>query len=259
MTNRYLVNGSARASAVDALFGRIAHRYDLINDLQSFGLHRFWKRKLIKIATPKPGDLALDVCCGTGDLVFSFRRAGAVAYGLDFNAAMLAVAAQRADKQEATAPACPASSALLSAGAGSVDRVTFLRGDALAIPFPRSCFSVVTISYGLRNLSDWEAGFEEMLRVCQPGGRLLVLDFGKPQNRFWRQLYFFYLRAALPWFGRLFCRDADAYAYIFKSLQPYPAQWGVARKMEACGCTGISVYNLLGGMMSINFGRKRSS
>jgi demethylmenaquinone methyltransferase/2-methoxy-6-polyprenyl-1,4-benzoquinol methylase len=102
-------------------------------------------------------------------------------------------------------------------------------------------------------LAGWERGLEEMWRVARPGGRLLVLDFGKPDNPVWRRLYFGYLKFLVPWFGKIFFRDAATHAYIFVSLQNYPAQRGVLAKMQSLGCAEARVLNLLGGAMSINF------
>ena len=132
----------------------------------------------------------------------------------------------------------------------------FLRGDAQNIPFPDASFDAVTVSYGLRNLSRWELGVREMLRVARCGGRLLVLDFGKPDNAAWRTLYFGYLRACVPLFGKAFCGDAQTHAYILESLQHYPAQHGVAAAMRELGCSDVRIVPLLGGMMTINYGVK---
>jgi demethylmenaquinone methyltransferase/2-methoxy-6-polyprenyl-1,4-benzoquinol methylase len=239
-TNKFLDPGEQRAARVENLFATIAPRYDLINDLQSLGLHRLWKRALVKMAAIKPGQPALDLCCGTGDVAFALRDGGAEVVALDFSPAMLAVAEKRARHQRAAAGA----------------PVRFLRGDALNIPFPDASFDVVTVAYGLRNLAGWERGLEEMWRVGRPGSRLLVLDFGKPDNPLWRRIYFTYLKSFVPLFGGLFCKDPATHAYIFASLQDYPAQRGVAEKMRALHCRDIRVRNLAGGAMSINLGVK---
>jgi demethylmenaquinone methyltransferase/2-methoxy-6-polyprenyl-1,4-benzoquinol methylase len=238
-TNKFLQPGEQRAAKVEDLFAIIARRYDFINDLQSLGLHRRWKRAMIKMAGVKPGDQALDLCCGTGDVAFALQRSGAEVVALDFSAAMLEVARERA---KVSGPAARP--------------VRFLRGDALRIPFPDETFDVVTVAYGLRNLSSWERGLEEMWRVARPGARLLVLDFGKPDNAWWRGVYFAYLKSFVPWFGKLFCHDSATHAYIFASLQSYPAQRGVAAKMKALPCRRVQVRNLAGGAMSINLGGK---
>ena len=236
MGNTYYAAGQARAARVNDLFAAIAPRYDLINDLQSLGLHRFWKRRLVKLSGVQAGRRALDLCCGTGDIAFALARAGATVTGLDFSEAMLAVARASQKKHGAVLP-CP---------------VQFLKGDAMRLPFPDASFDVTTVGYGLRNLADWKTGLAEMRRVTRPGGRMLILDFGKPDNRAWRALYFAYLRLAVPLFGRVFCRDAAAYAYILESLQHYPAQRGVEAEMHALGCAGVRVVDFLGGMMSLN-------
>jgi len=235
MTNRFHVKGSGRAVRVENLFGAIASRYDLLNDIQSVGLHRLWKRQLVSLAGLKQGDPALDVCCGTGDIAIRLARQGAEVSGLDFSDPMLAVARQRC---------------------GEAASVRFLQGNAMQLPFDQGQFAVVTVGYGLRNLEDWRVGLSEMARVARPGGRILVLDFGKPRNRLLRQLYFLYLRLMVPLFGFVFCGNAGAYAYILESLRHYPAQEGVAAGMRDLGLQEVGIHNLLGGMMSINTGVK---
>jgi demethylmenaquinone methyltransferase / 2-methoxy-6-polyprenyl-1,4-benzoquinol methylase len=248
MTNRYYAPGSERAVKVGDLFAAVARRYDLINDLQSFGLHRWWKRRAAHLAQPKTGDQALDLCCGTGDIAFELARRGATVTGLDFSEAMLEVANSRLEVLASEL-----------GGGGVPGSVHFLQGDAQAVPFPDASFDIITVGYGLRNLSDWRRGLIEMHRVARPGGRLVVLDFGKPENPLWRSCYFAYLRWFVPLFGRLFCGDAQTYGYILESLRHYPAQRGVADQMRAMQCEDVRVFNLLGGAMSINFGRKRSA
>ena len=240
MSNKFYQPGEQRAAKVGDLFAAVAPRYDLINDLQSLGLHRHWKRVLIKMAQIKAGERALDLCCGTGDIAFAMRAAGAEVVGMDFSSAMLAVAQQRAGSLQKS---------------GASPGLQFICADALKIPFANGSFDVVTIAYGLRNLASWEAGLEEMARVARPGGRLLVLDFGKPDNKVWRSVYFACLRFLVPLFGKLFCQDAATHAYIFESLRHYPAQQRVTAKMKALGLHDVQVRQLLGGAMSIHFGR----
>jgi demethylmenaquinone methyltransferase/2-methoxy-6-polyprenyl-1,4-benzoquinol methylase len=236
---KYYVTDSSRADKVADLFGTIAPRYDLINDLQSFGLHRWWKRRPIRIAQVQPGEQAIDVCCGTGDLAFGLAARGANVTGVDFSEPMLRVARSR--------------SAAHKALQGSVQ---FVHGDALELLVPDAAFDMATVGYGLRNLSDWEAGLRELRRVLKPRGRLLILDFGKPDWAPWRWLYFQYLRWVVPRFGQWFCGDSETHGYILDSLGSYPAQRGVDQDLRALGLVDTRVVNLLGGIMGINYARK---
>lgn len=241
MANAFYAPGDRRAARVRDLFGGIARRYDLVNDVQSFGLHRWWKRQVVRRAQVRPGQRALDLCCGTGDLAWRLARAGGAVAGLDFSGPMLAVARAR----QAPGP--------LGRRAGGP---AWLRGDALRLPFADASFDVVTIGYGLRNLADFTAGLTEMWRVLRPGGRLLVLDFGKPEWPVWRAVYFAYLRWVVPGFGWLCGGSAEAYAYILTSLEPYPAQCGVAEGMRQLGAARLEIVRWLGGAMSLNYGEK---
>jgi demethylmenaquinone methyltransferase / 2-methoxy-6-polyprenyl-1,4-benzoquinol methylase len=254
MASEYYEPGEGRARKVNDLFGAIAPRYDLINDLQSLWLHRLWKRRLVNLAEVGPGQRALDLCCGTGDVAFGLAWRGAEVVGLDFNEAMLAVARKRLEAERLRGVEREGSGGRKRCSAGGWVGLKFMAGDALAVPFPAAHFDAVTVAYGLRNLSDWEAGLREMSRVARPGGRLLVLDFGKPEHPVWRWLYFAYLRRVVPVFGRLFCGDGALYAYILDSLQHYPAQQGVAAAMTRLGCIEVRILRLLGGMMTINCG-----
>ncbi len=158
--------------------------------------------------------------------------------GLDFSAAMLDVARKRSANQPT---------------------VRWIRGDAMRLPFDDNEFEALTIGYGLRNLASFEAAILEMLRVLKPRGRLLILDFGKPDNLIWRRIYFAYLASLVPLFGRIFCGDAATHGYIFESLKQYPAQQGVAALMAEMNCERVRTVNLLGGIMSISYAEKGSS
>ena len=241
VSNTFYVPGEQRAAKVNDLFARIARRYDFLNDLQSFGLHRSWKRRVVKLASVQPGNRALDLCCGTGDISFALAQRGAETTGLDFSAEMLEVAGIR-NRHAAT---------------GSANQHPhFIQGDAQQIPFPENSFDIVTVGYGLRNLTSWQRGVDEMYRVAKPGARLIVLDFGKPANPLWRTLYFTHLKMSVPLIGLLFCGNASAYAYILESLKHYPAQLAVADKMRKLKLANVRVINLLGGAMAINYGEK---
>jgi len=237
VSNVFYTPGEQRAAKVSDLFATIARRYDLLNDLQSFGLHRLWKRRVVALAGVKSGDRALDLCCGTGDIAFALARQGAEVSGLDFSEKMLEVARGR----------------LQHAKAGNLK---FIQGDAGQIPFPDNSFDAVTMGYGLRNLPSWETGLREMARVAKPGGRIVVLDFGKPANALWRKLYFTHLKCSVPLIGLVFCGRADAYAYILESLKHYPAQFAVAEKMRELRLSDVQIVNFVGGAMAINFGKK---
>jgi demethylmenaquinone methyltransferase/2-methoxy-6-polyprenyl-1,4-benzoquinol methylase len=216
-----------RAEKVHELFATIARRYDLLNDIMSAGMHRRWKRRLVELAG-NPRDV-LDLCCGTGDIAMMFQSR---VVGADFTAEMLRVAATRAK------------------------RVLWVRADALRLPFPDNSFDVVSVGYGLRNLANIEAGLREVLRVLRPNGRILSLDFGKPESRWLRGVYFGYLRMVLPPLGWMFCGDADTHGYILASLQRYPAQQGIKELMQSCGYCQCGVEEFVGGTMAINFGSK---
>jgi demethylmenaquinone methyltransferase/2-methoxy-6-polyprenyl-1,4-benzoquinol methylase len=238
MANEFYSPGEQRAVKVGELFATVASRYDLINDVQSLGFHRIWKRQLLRLAKALPGERALDLCCGTGDIAFALAKNGAEVVGLDFSEAMLRVAREKSKIQN------PKS------------KVEFVQGDAQKIPFPENTFDILTIGYGLRNLANLDAGLRDMLRVTKPGGRFFALEFGKPDNSAWRAIYFGYLKFALPIFGTIFCGKAAAYAYILESLKHYPAQQGVAAKMHEAGWQNVRIVNLMGGIMSIHCAEK---
>ena len=233
MGNEYYEEGDERANKVRRLFSRIASKYDLINDVQSFGMHRIWKKQVAKLAGLQSSEKAADLCCGTGDIAFLLARDCESVTGLDFTREMLDGAEQRMEKE-------------------GNDRTTFVQGDTLNLPFEAGEFDAVTMGYGLRNLADLDRGISEMIRVAKSGGRLVILEFGVPDNALWRWCYFTYLRMFVPLFGLLFCGDPAAYAYILESLKHYPAQKGVAERLEKLGCSEVRVVNLMGGVMSIH-------
>lgn len=242
LDNKYLSYDEQRAPRVREMFSRIAWKYDLVNDVMSFGFHRLWKRQTVEIALrgSRGNPRLLDLCCGSGDLCFLAEERGAASVvGVDFTLPMLAVARERAKQRgERTPRRGP----------------QFAQADALALPFPDGAFDAVTISYGLRNIADLDAALREMRRVLAPGGRAVVLDFGKPDNRVVGGAYRAFLHAMMPAVGGLFHGDPETYRYIPASLERFPAQRGVERMMRAAGFTNVRHENRLLGTMGINIG-----
>jgi demethylmenaquinone methyltransferase/2-methoxy-6-polyprenyl-1,4-benzoquinol methylase len=262
MTDSFFVPGEQRAAKVNELFTAIARRYDLLNDFQSLGLHRYWKRRAVNLANAQAGTRALDICCGTGDLALALAHRGAQTIGLDFNEQMLQIAETRKLKaQSLRSKGSPlsASHSPIHTDPGILPHLTFMQGDAQALPFTDNSFDAVTVAYGLRNLANWETGLREMQRVAKPGGRLVVLDFAKPENPVWRRVYFGYLKLFVPLLGRWFCGNARAYSYILESLKNFPGQRAVAMKMQEVGLANVRLINLVGGAMAINYGQKKTS
>jgi demethylmenaquinone methyltransferase/2-methoxy-6-polyprenyl-1,4-benzoquinol methylase len=236
MGNPYYRSGSQRAPQVRALFAAIAKRYDLINDVQSLGLHRYWKNQLIQQAAPQPQTLALDVCTGTGDIALRLQNTGATTVAVDFSLPMLGHAQQRT----------PTSS----------HPIPWIAADALKLPFQDNIFDCVTIAYGLRNLPDFAGGLRELNRVAKPNGKLLILDFGKPTSPAWRTLYFAYLKLVIPILGRLLCQNADAYAYILESLKHYPDHQAIQQLLQSNGWKPVKLTRFLGGIMTLHLAQK---
>ena len=220
------------------MFSRLAARYDLVNDVMSFGLHRRWKKDTIRLALEGRTGPAriLDLCCGTGDLSFLAEKAlpGSRVTGVDFTLPMLGVASRRRLETRS--------------------RSGFLQGDALRLPFRDGAFDAVTVGYGLRNIADPLAALREMRRVLAPRGRVVVLDFGKPDNAVAGALYQAFLRTVMPAMGWLFHGDPETYLYIPESLVRYPAQRGVLTLMRQAGLDGARYESRLLGTMGLNIG-----
>lgn len=236
MSNKYLSYDDQRAPKVREMFSRLAKRYDLVNDVMSFGMHRKWKREAVRLALDgHPAGRVLDLCCGTGDMSFLAEALGASAVvGADFTVPMLSVARRRAAEERR--------------------RPAFVGADALRLPFGDAVFDTITVGYGLRNVAEPGNALREMRRVLAPGGRAVILDFGKPDNRLASSLYFAYLKTMMPAVGWIFHGDPETYLYIPASLARYPAQRGVENLMRDAGFANVRYENRLLGTMGLNVG-----
>jgi len=224
---------------VRGVFDSVASRYDLMNDVMSLGLHRLWKRFTLARTGLKPGQAALDVAAGSGDLSLGLaRRVGAAGRVVvtDINARMLAGARDR----------------LLNAGL--VGNVAFVQADAEALPFRNRSFHCISIGFGLRNVTDKAAALRSMRRVLKPGGRLLVLEFSKPRLGALEPLYDLYSFQVLPRLGRLVADDAASYRYLAESIRRHPDQDSMLELMRAQGFERCECFNLSAGIVALHVG-----
>jgi demethylmenaquinone methyltransferase/2-methoxy-6-polyprenyl-1,4-benzoquinol methylase len=226
---------------VRTLFATIADRYDLITRLLSYGQDRRWKKRLVARASVDGGTRALDLATGTGDIAFALAARGADVVALDITPRMIELA--RAKRDSAA-----------RAGARSGD-LHFLVGDMVALPFSTGSFDLVTTGYGLRNVPDLRAAVAEIRRVLKPGGRVLSLDFNRPQNGVIRSVYLAYLWLVGGTIGWVLHGDPDTYRYIPASIRNYPGAEAVAQLMTSSGFGDARYERVLGGLMAIHDAR----
>lgn len=228
-----------KAARVRQVFESVARRYDLMNDLMSFGAHRWWKRFALGQTGLKPGQRALDVAGGSGDLALGLARqvgdAGQVLL-TDINAAMLAEGRRK----------------LVDAGAAA--NVQYLQADAESLPFADRSFHCVTIGFGLRNVTRKERALESMFRVLKPGGRLLVLEFSKPTTPGLKPFYDRYSFSVLPWLGKYVAKDEASYRYLAESIRMHPDQDTLKGMMQGAGFERCDYFNLSGGIVALHRG-----
>ena len=233
---------------VRQLFATIADRYDLITRVLSYGQDARWKARLVSMAEVRAGERALDLACGTGDIAFAVAARGARAVGLDITHRMLQLAHLR--------QGYGGRARLRASGSSSSQAVPFIGGDMTSLPFRSASFDLVTTGYGLRNVPDLDAAIGEIARVLRPGGRLLSLDFNRPESAVVRGAYLAYLTGVGATLGWLLHRDPDTYRYIPASIRRYPGARGVADRMVARGFTNVRVVPLLFGLMSLHIARR---
>jgi demethylmenaquinone methyltransferase/2-methoxy-6-polyprenyl-1,4-benzoquinol methylase len=235
------VDTDTKASMVADVFHSVAARYDLMNDLMSGGIHRIWKRFTIELSGVRTGNAVLDIAGGTGDLAARFADivgpTGRVVLA-DINDSMLKVGRDK----------------LLDNGRlGSLE---FVQADAQYLPFPDDTFDCITIAFGLRNVTDKDLALRSMLRVLKPGGRLLVLEFSKPDNPLLSKAYDTYSFSVLPLMGRLVANDADSYQYLAESIRMHPDQETLKDMMEEAGFSRCEYHNMTGGVVALHKGIK---
>lgn len=213
---------------VAAMFDDVAERYDLTNDVLSLGQTRLWRRAVADAVGARPGERVLDLAAGTGSSSLPFAAAGAQVVATDFSLGMLRV------------------------GKRAHPTLDLLAGDALRLPFADATFDAVTISFGLRNVSDVDAALAEMARVARPGGRLVVCEFSHPTFAPFRTVYTEYLMKALPSVARRVSSNPDAYVYLAESIRAWPDQPALAQRVAAAGWTAVGWRNLTGGIVALH-------
>ncbi len=226
---------------VGEVFSSVAGKYDLMNDLMSLGIHRVWKRYFVGTAQVKKGDRVLDLAGGTGDIAALLKERvgddGEVVLG-DINAGMLTIGRDRMTDR------------------GNVRGLEYVQCNAEKLPFPDASFDLVTIAFGLRNVTDKDAALREMLRVLKIGGQARVLEFSQVQASWFKPVYDFHSFKVLPKLGQLFAQDASSYQYLAESIRKHPPQDQLKAMMDTAGFVRTSYKNLNGGIVAIHTGYK---
>ncbi len=235
------VETSAKQGKVAEVFHSVANKYDVMNDLMSMGVHRLWKRYTIEISGVRPGQKVLDLAGGTGDLAAKFARivgqTGHVTLS-DINNSMLTVGRERLTDK------------------GILGNVDYVQANAECLPFPDNHFDLITIAFGLRNVTDKDAALRSMNRVLKPGGKLLVLEFSKPTIKALNPIYDTYSFKVLPFIGKLITNDADSYRYLAESIRMHPDQDTLKEMMVNAGFAQCDYFNLSAGIVALHRGYK---
>jgi demethylmenaquinone methyltransferase / 2-methoxy-6-polyprenyl-1,4-benzoquinol methylase len=229
-----------KASMVQGVFTSVASKYDIMNDLMSGGVHRLWKSAMMDWLAPRPGQRLLDVAGGTGDVAFRFlgRAPGSTATVLDMTESMLIEGRKRADAEKLA------------------DRLDWLVGDAMALPFADATFDVYTISFGIRNVTRIADALSEAFRVLRPGGRLMVLEFSQIPNDMLQWVYDRYSFNVIPALGQIVAGDRDSYQYLVESIRKFPDQESFAAMIRKAGFDQVRYRNMTMGVAALHSGWK---
>ena len=229
-----------KAGMVHGVFSRVASRYDVMNDLMSGGVHRLWKDAMMDWLAPRPGQRLLDVAGGTGDIAFRFlkRAPSAEATVCDMTESMLIEGQRRAEAERLA------------------DRLSWVVGDAMALPFEDESFDVYTISFGIRNVTRIEDALAEAFRVLKPGGRLMVLEFSQLPNPGLQWAYDRYSFNVIPAMGQIVAKDRESYQYLVESIRRFPDQERFAAMIRAAGFEQVKYRNLTMGVAALHSGWK---
>ena len=235
------VDAKEKAGRVAGVFHSVADNYDLMNDLMSAGIHRLWKHMTIEMSGVRKGHKVLDIAGGTGDLAAKFSKIvgseGSVVLA-DINESMLKVGRDRLIDR------------------GITENVTFSQADAQYLPFPDNTFNVITIAFGLRNVTDKDMALRSMLRVLKPGGKLLILEFSKPTSPLLSKIYDTYSFNVLPRLGNVFANDSDSYKYLAESIRMHPDQFTLLHMLDSAGFENTDFHNMTGGVVALHRGIK---
>jgi|TARA_X000000950_G_scaffold156326_2_gene191726 demethylmenaquinone methyltransferase/2-methoxy-6-polyprenyl-1,4-benzoquinol methylase len=230
-----------KASYVAGVFDSVAKKYDVMNDIMSGGVHRIWKHITVEISRVKPGQKVLDVAGGTGDLAARFaKRVGPSGHVVlsDINQSMLDVGRDRLiDK-------------------GLVKNISYVLADAQMLPFQDDSFDIVSIGFGLRNVTDKDRALISMRRVLRPGGKLLILEFSKPYSDIISKLYDEYSFKIIPKLGKLFANDEGSYKYLAESIRVHPDQEALKQMVQKAGLLNVEYINMSGGIAAVHMGIK---
>ena len=229
-----------KAGRVHGVFSSVASRYDIMNDVMSGGVHRLWKDAMIDWLAPRRGQRLLDVAGGTGDIAFRFlkRAPTASATVLDLTGPMLDAGRRRAEAERMT------------------ERLDWITGDAMALPFEDRSFDVYTISFGIRNVTRVSDALSEAFRVLKPGGRLMVLEFSQIPNELMQRVYDLYSFNVIPRMGQVIARDRDSYRYLVESIRRFPDQETFAGMIREAGFEQVRYRNLSMGIAALHSGWK---